>query len=336
MRVRSTLTVAAVLWGSVAWAQSQSEGAQHVLQLSNSDEQQAREIAYAVHSLLAPHTAADGRGKSITVDTSPADLAMAQWVVEKLDQPAGAAAQTQDLRVEIYPGAVSGTGRLAIFRLARSEPPQVFSEILNAARTVPEITDVVYPILQANAIVVRADQEKLDKAEWIVRQLELPLSHDRAPAKSQMAGARAPQELRVLYTREALPAPAFQEILSVLRSISLLMKVFPVTSRGAVAVSGDPDHIALGEWLFQQLDRPAPDPSLGFPSHQAPSGEMAQVFFMPGSLTEDAFRGVTDRVRGVTRPYSVIYCSATRAIVVRGTPAELEQAAAIVKDSAQQ
>jgi hypothetical protein len=328
MLVRCTVTIAAVLCGTVAWAQSQD--AQHVFQLSNSNSQQAREIAYAVQSLLAPYTVADGRGKSISIDTSPADLAMAEWVIDALDRPV----QTQDIRVDFYPGS-TGSARLAIFRLARTEPPQVLSELVNASRTVPEITEM-YPVSQANAIVARADQDKLDKAEWILRQLELPAAQDRPVAKSQLASPHVTQELRVLYTREALPAPAFQEIVSVIRAIPPVMKVFPVTSKGAVAVAGPADEIALGEWLFQQLDRPAPDPSLGSPSHDAPSGDTVQVFFMRASLTEENLRDAVNRLRGVTRPYRVLSCSASRAIVVRGTPAELSQAAEIVRDAARQ
>lgn len=323
MRVRPVIATA-LLFGSAAWAQSDTT--QYVFQLSNSDSLRAREIATAVQSLLAPRTVADTKGTSLTIDTAPADVALGQWLIEILDKPV----ETGEFRVDRYPGASS----VAVFRLGRPEPAQIFSEMLNAARTVPEIIEM-YPVSRANAIVARADQDRLDKAEWILRQLDVPTTQGRSEAIYHATAARD-LERRVFYTREALPVAAFQEILNVLRVIPPLTKVFPVTSRGAVAVAGEPEQIALAEWLFQQLDRPAPDPSLGSPSHEAPSGDTAQVFFMRGSLTEDSFRDVVNRVRAATQSNRVFPCTATRAVVVRGTSVQLNQAAEIVKVAAQQ
>lgn len=330
MPIRSTVTVAAVLCVIVSGARSQD--AQHVFQLSNSNSQRAQEIAYAVRSLLAPQTEADTNAKSITVQTSPADLAMAQWLIDALDRPM----QNQELQVDQYPGASGGTNRIYVFRLPRAEPPQVFSELVNASRTVPEITEM-FPVSQANAIVARADQDRLAMAEWILRQMEEPAAQgqNRREAKYHAGNQREP-EVRVLFLREELPPQSFQEILNALRTVPPLTKVFPVTRMGAVAVRGDAEHIALAEWLFDQIDRPAPEPSLGSPSHDAFSGETAQIFFMPASVTVDNFHAAVNRLRTATGMTHVFPCSSTRAIVVRGTPAQLSQAAAIVRDAAQQ
>lgn len=333
MRVRPVLAVAAVLCASVAWAQSQSESAQHVFQLSNSNSQQAREIASAVQAMLAPRTAPDKQGKSITIDAAPVDLALAQWLISALDTPVA----TQDVRVDRYAATTADGSSLAILRAAKAETPQVFGEITNAVRTIPEIPEL-YQVSQAKAIVVRADQNRLDAAEWILRQLSGSASEaaSRGQAKSEMAGMHGPQELRVLWTREKLPVQSFQEIVNAIRTIPELTKVFPVMGKGAVALAGETDRIALAEWLLQQLDRSAPDPSLGSPSHEGLFGDTVQVFFMPGSLTEDTFHSTVNRLRVASQSPRVFPSTATRAVVVRGTPAQLTVAAEIVRDAARQ
>jgi hypothetical protein len=332
MGVRSTPAVAVVLCGSLAWAQPQD--VQHVFQLSNSNSQKAQEIGSAVQAMLAPRALADKEGKSITLESAPANLALAQWLIGALDTPV----EIQDARADRYAGATGDGSSLAIFRLANAETLQVFSEIVNAVRAIPEIREI-YPVSRARAIVARADQDRLDAAEWIFRQLSGPAA-DAAPSrpesKSGMTGARGPQQLRVLWTRERLPPQSFQEIVNAIRTIPELTKVFPVVGKGAVALAGEADRIAVAEWLFQQLDRPTPDPSLGSPSHDGPSGDAVQVFFMSASLSEDNFRAAVNRLRATTRSPQVFPCTSARAVVVRGTPAQLSQAGELVRDAARQ
>ena len=347
MRVR-WLIVTALTVASAAWAQSDST--QHVFQLSNSDSVRAREIASAVQTMLAPQAMLDQKGTAIALPIAPPDMALAQWLIEGLDKPA----EAQDVAMDLYPGTAAGAPSVAIFQLPKQEPSQTFSEIVNAARTIPEITDL-YPVgfatsptkAQPQALVARAPLRNLQMAEWFLRQLESggPGSLAAAAKFPTMGNPEAMRqhpemfpdhiEARVLYSREKLPVQTFQEIVNAIRTIPELTKVFPVTGKAAIALDGDPDRVALAEWLFEQLDRTAPDPSASSRSHDAPSGDTAEVFFLPALGTEDNFRGVVTRLRTATRMTHVFPCTSTRAVVVRGTPAQLSQAADIVKEAAQ-
>lgn len=348
MRASSSL-VLALLCGSSVWAQS--ETTPHVFQLSNPDSQRAREIASAVQAMLAPPAVADSKGASITVPTAPPDMGLAQWLIEALDKPA----ETQDVTMDLYPGTAEDASSVAVFRLPKTEPPQTYQELVNAARTIPELTDL-YPVgfamsrgaSQAQAIVARGTSQKLRMAEWFLQQLESggPGSTAATARFPTMGNPEAMKqhpemfpdhiEARVLFTREKLPVQQFQEIVNAIRTIPELTKVFPSTGKAAVAFDGDPDRVALAEWIFQQLDRTAPEPSAGSPTHAAPSGDTAQIFFMPGSLSEDNFRSAVIRIRTSAGLSHVFPCTETRAVVVRGTAAKLEQASTIVKEAAQQ
>src|SRR5215469_5079246 len=196
------------------------------------------------------------------------------------------------------------------------------------------------------AIVARAAPEKLDMAEWFLRHLEAG-GPGSAPAEAKFPAPVNPYalkqhpelvsdhlEARILYTRERLPVQTFQEIVNAVRTIPELTKVFPVTGKGAVALSGEPDRVSLAEWVFQQLDRP--NPALGSPTHEGVSGDTTQIFFMPVSVAEDNFRNAVNRMRttaGMTRVFPAL---APRAIVVRGTASQLNQAAEIVRSTSAQ
>lgn len=338
MRVRSSVATV-IVCATAAWGQSANPP--RVFQLSNGNATDAREIASVVQSILAPEVDADKQGNSITVKTGPPDFALGQWLVETLDKQV----QGDSLEVDRYPGTTGNGAGVAVFRLSRKEPIQTYSEMVNAARTIPEMTDV-FPLGNMRAIVARATPEKLEMSEWFLRHLEAG-GPGSAPAEAKFSATVNPYalkqhpelvpdhlEARVLYTRERLPVQTFQEIVNAVRTIPELTKVFPVTGKGAVALTGEADRVPLAEWIFQQLDQP--NPALGSPSHQGVSGDTAQIFFMPVSVTEDNFRNAVNRMRttaGITRVFPALV---PRAIVVRGTASQLNQASEIVRNTAAQ
>ncbi len=221
----------------------QSANPPRVFQLSNGNATDAREIASVVQSILAPEVDADKQGNSITVKTGPPDFALGQWLVETLDKQV----QGDSLEVDRYPGTTGNGAGVAVFRLSRKEPIQTYSEMVNAARTIPEMTDV-FPLGNMRAIVARATPEKLEMSEWFLRHLEAG-GPGSAPAEAKFSATVNPYalkqhpelvpdhlEARVLYTRERLPVQTFQEIVNAVRTIPELTKVFPVTGKGAVAL----------------------------------------------------------------------------------------------------
>jgi hypothetical protein len=338
MGVRSSVAIA-VVCANAAWGQSANPP--RVFQLSNGNATDVREVANVVQSILAPDVDADNQGKSITVQTGPPDFALGQWLVETLDKQF----QGDSLEVDRYSGTTRNGAGVAVFLLPRKEPIQTYSEMVNAARTIPEMTDV-FPLGNMKAIVARAAPEKLEMAEWFLRRLEAggpgsASAEAKFPAPVNPYALKEHPELvpdhleaRVLYTRERLPVATFQEIVNAVRTIPELTKVFPVTGKGAVALTGGPDRVPLAEWIFQQLDQP--NPALGSPTHQGVSGDTAQIFFMSLSVTEDNFRNAVNRMRttaGITRVFPAL---APRAIVVRGTASQLNQAAEIVRSTAAQ
>jgi hypothetical protein len=337
MRVRLAMAVVCA-----TAAGGQSANPPRVFQLSNGNATDAREIANVVQSILAPEVDADKQGSSITVKTGPPDFVLGQWLVETLDKQV----QDDSFDVDRYAGTTGNGVGVAVFRLSRKEPIQTYSEMVNAARTIPEMTDVFFPLSNMRAIVARAAPEKLEMAEWFLRHLEAG-GPGSAPAEAKFPAPVNPYalkqhpelvpdhlEARILYTRERLPVQTFQEIVNAVRTIPELTKVFPVMGKGALALSGEPDRVPLAEWIFQQLDQP--NPALGSPTHEGLFGDTTQIFFMPVSVTEENFRNAVNRMRttaGMTRVFPAL---APRAIVVRGTASQLNQAAEIVRSTSAQ
>jgi hypothetical protein len=190
----------------------------------------------------------------------------------------------QESRTDPYLGLTGASDRMRILRLAHVNSVQTYNEILNAIRTIPEITKA-FPYSQTWSIAVRGTQTQVDAAEWLVKQLDQPPPSPGQPRAEQQLhiSERYGPEIRVLYFAHVATLEGRQEMANVLRAIPQLTKVFPVNGIGAVAIRESADRVSLAEWLFTQLDVAGPPPTAQVSTVQivTPGIDVTQVFFLP-------------------------------------------------------
>jgi hypothetical protein len=126
--------------------------------------------------------------------------------------------------------------------------------------------------------------------------------------------------LRFSHTKSS---PGFQEIATVIRSITDMRLVTVDSGAPMVAVRGTPEQIALAEWLFRELDKPAPTPlrHTATPEYRLPSGteNVVRLFYVAHAATPHSLQEMATLVRSIADIRRVFTNNAASAIVMRGT-----------------
>jgi hypothetical protein len=177
-------------------------------------------------------------------------------------------------------------------------------------------------------------------AESLFNELDkppaVPFQHATSP-EFLLAGDKD-AVTRVFYLAHAKTVPAFQEVAQVLRTIPEIPRTFTNNPHRAIIVRGTAAQVAMAEWLFNDLDQP----NLGSPvatlnadalhEFRSPgSDDVVRVFYLINTPDVPAFQRVAQEVRvkaGIMRLFTY---NDRRALVVRGTSAQIAGAERIAK-----
>ena len=133
--------------------------------------------------------------------------------------------------------------------------------------------------------------------------------------------------MRLFYFTHGETPQDTQEFVNMIRTTAAIQRIFPYAAQRTIALRGTPDEIALAEWLFSRLDKPA-DPQTArtatyeFPQ---PSGgvEAVRVFYFTHDETPEDLQRMISLIR-TTADIQRIYPYVTRrAIALRGSAAQI-------------
>ncbi len=294
----------------------------------------------ALRSVLElTNVAFDPAAQTTTVVATPGDIALAEWLFTEMELPALSPGDT--LRVDQNPGPSGPSDRLFVYRLANMNSVEMvnqlqgFQNVVNLVRVLPQLSKV-FPRAPNFAIAVRGSEDQLALVTWLLQQLDQPIAVPGAKAdqkfQSNVAGS---SDVRVLYFAHALTEAQQMPVINAVRTVPELTRVFPATSKGALAVAGSADRVAMAEWLFQLLDAAAPQTtySASQPYALTPGLDVAQVFYLPAWLTDQAFTESVNHARQAASITHAFPDAPARAFAVRGTPAQLAQAAQVLEQA---
>ena len=294
-----------------------------------------QEITNAIRSVGEfTQSSLDTNAKTLAANGTPAQLAMASWIFNTMQQPAPANQATQEYR---QAGSVNDVVRVVY--LSHPGSRTTFQEIINAVRTIPEITKV-FPYVAQNAIVMRGTDIRITMAEWLFHQLDLPAGiqpvQDPAAHRYVLSRADLPVHdnqnvMQVFFLAHPWTFESMQQIVNTVRTIPELTKVFPCAATGAVAVRAPAATLALAAWLFNQLDQ-APRISILSPQEFRMSGradDVTQVFYLTPPTTPESLQSIVTAVR--TTLSRAIPDATLNAVTMRGTAAQIAAADALIK-----
>jgi hypothetical protein len=110
--------------------------------------------------------------KVVTIRASSDQVALADWMIKLLDQPAAAAPDTTTHEFHYTPQYSRDTGTIVrVVFLNHVESPQQLMQIVADVRTTTKIQRV-FPNNQLHAILMRGDGDQISRAEQMIKELD--------------------------------------------------------------------------------------------------------------------------------------------------------------------
>jgi hypothetical protein len=253
-------------------------------------------------------------------------IAVAAWLVKRLDQPIAQQQNAADNEMKTSNGVVW-------LRYTTNTPMvQQFQEIATAARTIADLRLVV-TYNAPRAMVFRASADQIALTKWVLSELDKPLDAPKQhSAKDEYRVPASSDDLtRIFYLAHAETVQDFQEIATVLRTIADIRRVFTYNDLRAIAIRGDPDQIAMAEWLFERLDQPPATQLAGEFRVPKASDDLMRVFWLSSPTVAD-FQSAAVKIRTATGIRRLFTYNARRAIAARGTSDQLARAQKMIED----
>jgi hypothetical protein len=191
----------------------------------------------------------------------------------------------------------------------------------------------------AKTAVVTGTAEQIAFARWLVGELDKPATApfpaNSAEHEYNMQGT-ADDLVRVFYLAHCETQQNQQEVMTAIRTVENIRRLFPYPSRRALTVRGTAADIALAEWLVNELDWPVnaqSSPPPGPRQYQVPGGnEVVRVFYIPRLQNAQELESVYHAVRSATDARRMFPNSAHKALVVRVTVDQMATAERVISD----
>jgi type II secretory pathway component GspD/PulD (secretin) len=274
-------------------------------------------------------------------------VAMAQWLLQQVDRPAGAPTPSEPVSYT-YTGTTTndaGTTSVRMFFLNKNDAPSDMQDLQNVLRTGADMQRV-FPINVMKAEVVRGYPEQVDSAEWAIRLLDGPAQPGKMASGEfgltdvQKANPRINRTtaMRVFWFANFTGQQWMVDIQNLLRTGADVQRLFPVSSRHAIMLRTEPERAALAEWLVQQLDQ-KPQAARSAVSYNYVDPEFpansrtVRILFLKNSTLQGAVDSLVMTIRTQTPIQRVMPVHDANAIVVEGRPEQVAAAEKIVADA---
>jgi hypothetical protein len=284
--------------------------------------QQMNQIATMIRSTGdIPHIAADSVQRTVAVTGTSAQLEMAGWMISQIDR------STPPLSPQDFQAGAGDTVRL--FFLAHISTVQQLQEIAVTLRSIVDIKRLfTYDTL--HAVAIRGTSSQTAMAMWLVNQLDQTVgTPSPGPNDYTLSSEDVAHVFNLINPRVPMET---QEMVTLVRSVADLQRIFIYNARKAIVVRTSPDRMALAAWLVKQLDRPANIPSVTV-QYTLPAGpdNIVGVFYLPNPSRERLNKAAV-QVRTTAQVQRLFTYGTLGALAVRGTLEQLATAEKIIEE----
>jgi hypothetical protein len=219
---------------------------------------------------------------------------------------------------------------------------QNYQELLTVLRTVADIQDTAMDA-SSHSVTIGGTAGQIAMSEWLVHLLDQPVS--LGPAEKQVrdtatyqytAPGNVDDVVRVFYLRNVSSPQGVQELLTNLRTVADVMKIFNYTPLTAIALRGPSAQMTMAAWMIEQLDQPGqPAENPAAYKYRSPAGneELVRVFYLPHINSSRQLNDVLTAVRTKVRIQKAFYYSRPAALVLRGSPDQLAASEILIAQS---
>jgi hypothetical protein len=209
-----------------------------------------------------------------------------------------------------------------VFYRTHARTPQELVESATMVRSIANIRSLL-TYNPYRAIIMRAPAAQIALADWIFADLD---KHAPVPQNQHLSsaeylatdGSDGANVVRVFYLGYAATDQDFVEAATLTRSIANLRQVFMYNALRAVAVRGNSGQVALAEWLFNQIDKPAKEQVTAEYRIMENQDDLVRVFYLTKAATPQDFVKLATEIRTQAKIPQAFSYFTPRAMAVRG------------------
>lgn len=245
-------------------------------------------------------------------------------------------AATAALFVTTVCGQTSGEEAVTrVFHLTNAETPRAFEGIAAAVRTIADVRPTSVDGAQ-KSITVRGPADRIAAAEWLVREIDKP-AVDAQSEQRELREYRLPgdEAVRVVHLGFARTPQELQEIATLLRTTAEIRRLYAMSANKLLTMRARLDALELARWVVDELAHSgsAPqNPAIRACRSARGEDETLQIFYLTQAESMQQipeFSAMLRTIGGIRRLF--IY-NPRKAVVMRGTPDEMEAAAWLVSE----
>ena len=215
-----------------------------------------------------------------------------------------------------FAGFLSGQTNDKIFQFRTAQTVQEMQQIATVVKAIGDIRDTSVDT-DARRLSVRGSDAQLAQADWLFNEL------DKAPdtLAHEYRAADGPENVvRLYYLPASLTLQDFQEIATLVRSITEVRKAFTYNTPRALVLRGTPEQMLLASWLLQQLTGEAT--SSRFPVRET-SDVFVRVLLVPNTANVQQLQEIATLVRSIGDIGRLFTHNRAHAIAIRGTSEQI-------------
>jgi type II secretory pathway component GspD/PulD (secretin) len=286
-----------------------------------------QEVANTVHTIGdVRDVTVDPTAGNLVVSGTADQLALIDWLLPQLDQsPGGATSPAYQM--------TGNGGVVRVFRMAHAGSPRELQEIVNVIRTVADMARIL-PVNSSGSVIARGTADQITLAAWLVSQLDVSGPDPAARIQASQLPGVPEAEIRVIHLAHTTSTSGLLELVNTIRTIAEINRVFPNNTAAALVIRGEPQTVAVAEWLVGQLDQTANQQGPS-PHEQAVKGRtdsVARVFYLTHAQSPAAMLLVANTLRADLKVQRIFPCLQVRALSIRGSAEQLSEAEKLIAE----
>jgi len=286
-----------------------------------------------------PVVSVDQAHNALVVNGTVDQIALTEWLFHQLDQPVG---QTPAVATPEYRMAGENGDVVRVFRMDPSASVAELTAMVTAIRTIAD-AQRIFPYESRRAVVARSSVDRVDAAEWLFHQLCPPAGQTPSadsPAYHPAAAITGDGDnavVRVFRIDPSTSNQALTTLVTAIRTIADVQRVFPYEAATALAIRGDAGRVAAAEWLIHELGKPS-DASQLAAKHEYPmpsyidggTADVVRVFYLAHRGSAADLTALTTQVRTTALVQRIFPINERHAIVLRGRPDQMSPTEALI------
>ncbi len=260
--------------------------------------------------------------------SGPAEqLRVAEWVIAELDRPASPTPPASSI-LTLQTTEPDNTVR--VFYPSKITSDQDFAEVVTGILTIGDLRYVAR-YTSHRALVIRANREGIDLVEWLLTEMNLDSPQQTYVfPKSGPEVQRGENYVRLFRFPRAKDAQQFNEAQTMIRTLTDTRRVYPYISKRVIFLRGTEEQIDMSRWVLAQIDKELPLAQKSNSSdYTTKAGDVMRMFYFSAAMPLQTFQETQTAIRKATEVRRTYPYASVRTLAMRGTAAQIAQAAAL-------